>query len=431
VVWSGVPMTGRTAHVRATLLASVALASAALVSGTARAQTTAVAPFDGRRATIVRRLVSRALPREARTVSRRTVDRAARSAGVEGTGETGVAALLAEAGADLVLQGSVSGPARRPRIELVFRAADGTELARGETRYRRRPRRYRRRFESDVEGLYERALAGLEAHRAPPPEPEPPPEPIVEDVPEAPEEPEAPEDGLALLAATVGLSIRTRTVDIELADGGRHRYDLESGVYPELLVGLEARPFANAAHLGRGLFIRGVFAHSVGLASQTASGATVDSNFLRFGLHAGWLVPLGDAIELGLAFGAGYDGYHLGGNDVLPTAEYVWLRPGARARIRLMQETLVLEADLAYRAVLGEGAIRPAFGEDGDAHGVDAGVGLGGNLLAAAGLGFTWAVRFDYVGYFTSYAGAAHAAPATSGVEESIRVTLLAGWSFP
>jgi hypothetical protein len=413
------------------LAVATTLGAAALGVSPARAQRTAVAPFEGRRAGIVRRLVTRALPRAADPIARRRVDRAARRAGVEGLGAAGVAELAADLEADLVLQGRTSGRANRPRIELVFRAADGTELVRGETRYARR-RRWRRRFEADVEGLWDRALAAWEAHRAPPPEPEPPPEPAAEAVPEAPAEPpaEAPADGLAVFAATAGVTIRTRAVDVELADGSRRRYELQSGAYPEILVALEARPFANEAHLGRGLFVRGSFAHSLGLGSETSSGAAVDTRFARFGVHAGWLAPLGERVELGLALGVGYEGYHLGGNAVLPTAEYVWLRPGARARVRLVRETLVLEARAAYRAVLGVGALRPAFGESGDAHGVDVGLGLGGNLLAAADLGLTWGVRVDYVGYFMSFAGPADAAAATAGAEESVRVALFAGWSF-
>ena len=61
---------------------------------------------------------------------------------------------------------------------------------------------------------------------------------------------------------------------------------------------------------------------------------------------------------------------------------------------------------------------------------VDVGAGLTGNLSRIADLGFTWAVRFHYVGYFMSYAGVASDAQGTSGAEQSVRFTILAGWSF-
>lgn len=414
------------------ILAPMALLGLTALPAAAHAQTTAVAPFSGRRSGAMQRLVERALRDQTDVASRGSVRRAARSAGISGLDMAGVPDLASEVGADIVVQGETGGSRRRPRVVLVFRADDGTELARGEVDYRP-GRRGRRRFDSDVEGLYQTAAAALEAHRAPPPEPDPEPieVPIEEPEPEAPPA-EVPQDGLALFTGLLGLSIRTRDASIDLADGGRRRYEVGSGVYPELLVRLEARPFANDAHLGRGLFVRGAFAHSVGLSSESGAGA-VSTNFLRFALDAGWLAPLGDSFELGIAFGGGLDGYYLGTNDILPSAEYGYLRPGVRARFRVAQETFVIEADLGYRAVLGVGALRPAFGLQGDAHGVDVGVGIGGNLHLAAELGFSWGVRFDWVGYFMSFGSApgdANDALATGGVDEGVRFTLLAGWSF-
>ena len=395
----------------------------------AQGPSVAVVPFSGRGSSTMRSRVARALRDRADVLSRRTVDAAASEASVDGTAQSGVAELASSLDADLVFQGEVGGPRRRPSVTLVVRASDGEELARGDATWGR-GRRGRNAFESAVHGLWDRAAAALEARRAPPPEPEP----ILEAEPEPEPEPvsEVPADGLALLAATVGVTIRTREADAALVSGGHRRYQLQSGVYPEIAIGLEARPFANDSHLGRGLFVSGLFAHSLGLASETASSmVAVDAtNFMRFELNAGWLAPLADVLELGVVFGGGYDGYHLGTNVVLPTAEYAWLRPGARGRIRVAQETLVIDLSLAYRAVLGIGALAAAFGENAETHGVDVGIGLGGNLLLAAELGFTWGVRFEYVGYFTSYSGPAADEPATSGTEGSVRFALAAGWSF-
>jgi hypothetical protein len=116
---------------------------------------------------------------------------------------------------------------------------------------------------------------------------------------------------------------------------------------------------------------------------------------------------------------------------VLPSAEYVSVRPAVRGRFRLAQETAVLEVEAAYRGVAGSGDIRPAFGADGDTHGFDVGVGIGGNLHKIAGLGFSWSLRFDYVGYVMSFDGAAtDPAPGTNGTENAVLVTALVGWSF-
>ncbi|MEQ9073579.1 MAG: hypothetical protein RLP09_06940 [Sandaracinaceae bacterium] len=406
-----------------------------LEAAAASAQTVAVAPFEGRRSAAVERLVGRALSDRAEVVSRSDDRAAARRAGVSGTDAAGVEALASDVGAQIVVQGSVSGPRRRPRVELVFRAADGFELARGQSQVSR-GRRGQRAFARDVEQLFERASTELEAMQA---QPEPEPEPVYEAAAtddtapvEAPAEP-GENDGLAIVAVTAGVIVRTRSADVALASGGNRGYELASGVYPEITVAAEARPFAAESHLGRGLFLDASFAHSVGLASETASGGTMveTTNFVRFSAGAGFLFPIDSVVELGVAFGGGYDGYHLGTNVVLPTAEYGWLRPGARARFRFLNdETLVLDAGVGYRAVLGVGELATSFGEQVDAHGFDIGVGLGGNLITALDLGLTWGVRFDYVGYWMSFAGAAADEAATSGVESSVRFTFVAGWSF-
>ncbi|MCZ7682692.1 MAG: hypothetical protein M5U28_29415 [Sandaracinaceae bacterium] len=223
--------------------------------------------------------------------------------------------------------------------------------------------------------------------------------------------------------------MRTRDAEIQLVAPGTRRY--ASGAFPEIVLAVEARPFALESHLGRGLFIHGAFAHSVGLGSQTMGTAdAVGTNFVRFALGAGWLAPLGDAAELGLGLAVGYDGYHLGPNVVLPTAEYVYLRPALRGRVRIVREAFVVDAELGYRGVVGLGAIGPSFGAEAAAHGVDVGVGVGGNLTTVAELGFTWAARFEWVGYFLSFAGNGTDANAQSGAESAVRGVLLLGWSF-
>ncbi|MEZ5205371.1 MAG: hypothetical protein R2701_13620, partial [Acidimicrobiales bacterium] len=161
-----------------------------------------------------------------------------------------------------------------------------------------------------------------------------------------------------------------------------------------------------------------------------ATMTSVSTNFARFQLVAGWMAPLADMVELGVGIGGGLDGFYFSANPILPTSEIAYIRAAARGRVRLMQETVVLELDLAYRGVLGTGDIAGAFGDGAETHGVDVGAGLTGNLAKVADLGFTWAVRFAYVGYFTSYSGTAADAQGTDGAEQSIRFTLLAGWSF-
>lgn len=426
-------MRGLYSFLAVTLLATLAVPSTGAAQAGPR---TAVVPFEGRSTRPVRRAVERAIDQRVRVIDSREVDRGAADAG----DRAGVSELAAMLGADLVVEGRVSGARRAPQVALVVRAADGTELARGAVRYRR-GRQGRRRFVSEVRAIVDEGVAAWEARLAPDPEPEPvieaPPSMFPEE--EEPSAPaDAPTDGLAIVSASLGLALRNRDASIALDPAGTRSYG--SGAYPEVAIHLEARPFANDTHLGRGFFIQGSFGHSVGLGSATsgldcASGATqpgchVDTNFARFAFGAGWLAPLGEVLELGVGLTVGYDGYNLASNPVMPGAEYVYIRPGGRGRVRLAQEALVLDFDVAYRGVVGVGAIAESFGEQAGAHGVDVGIGVGGNLFSVMDLGLTWGVRFDWASYFLSFAGPASDTLAASGTESAVRLTFLVGWSF-
>jgi hypothetical protein len=424
-------MTGRSAS----LLFCAVLFAAASASAQ-EPPPTAVAPFEGRLAPTMRRAVEQAIEEQAAIVDADTVSEAAESAGVSGLESNGVPQLASATGAQLVVQGEVSGSRRSQSIELVVRAADGTELARGRATYRR-GRAHRARFDRGVRRVFEEGLAALASHR-------PQAEEVVERPPreeeaEPPPPSVRPDDGLALATILASVTLRGRSTRIELGTGMPPRL-YESGAYAELGLALEVRPLASQADLSRGLFLQGSFGHSVGLGSRvdsptcnadpSAPGCSVTTNFVRFQLGAGWLAPIGDAVELGVGLSGGLDGYYLSMNTVLPTAEYAFVRPGARGRIRILEEALVVDAEVAYRGVVGIGDLAGSFGESYGAHGVDVGVGVGGNLHTVNALGFAWGVRFDWVGYFLSFAGPASDRMATSGNESSWRVSLFAGWSF-
>jgi hypothetical protein len=405
---------------------------------------TAVVPFEGRLAPTLRRAVSSAIEEDASLIPEDRVDQAAERADVEGTGANGVPALASSLDAELVVQGEITGSRRSQSVEIVIRSRNGTELARGTASYRA-GRRFRQRFERSVRRVFTEAAGALErdAPRADEQleEEENERPPGMDDEEEAaPSQPAAPppEDGLAIVSILAGVGVRMRDADIELSAGDPRRYD---AVFPEIALGLEVRPFANDSHLGRGIFVHLDFGHSMGLGSRSRaqtecdadpslSGCGISTNFARFDLRAGWLAPIGDAVELGLGFGGGIDGFYLGPNDVMSTAEFGYLRPAARARFRFAKEAFVLDVDAGYRGILGVGEIAPDFGQGASAHGVDIGAAFTGNMLSVAGVGFTWAARFDYVGYFTSFSGAASDATATSGTEHSVRGTVMIGWAF-
>lgn len=423
------PLSSPPMSLRLLTLALAVITSLAPLTSRAQEPVVAVTPFAGRRAGAVTRLVGGALDDRVDLVSRGATTRAARSAGLEGTNDRGVRDLADALNADIVVLGEVSGTRRRTRVEIVMRSSDGAELASGNFVYRGGARG-RRDLETEVASIWDRALAAWRALSAPAPV-----ERAIRDEPQedtVEESSEAPQDGLAVLALTAGLTVRSRDTFVSLTGGGERRYSVPA--YVELGFGLEVRPFAGEGHLGRGIYLNGDFANSVGLASQvedpTMPTPVGGTNFLRFGIHAGWLAPIGAVVELGVGFGGGYDGYMIDMNPILPSVEVGYLRPAARARIRLAQESLVLEIDLAYRAILGVGALASSFGVEIDAHGVDFGLGLTGNLFRVAELGFTWSARFSYVGYFVSFAGAATDEAGTSGSEQAIRFAFMVGWSF-
>lgn len=400
----------------------------------------AVAPLDGRGGNIVSRGIRNALEDRAVVVPAGEASDAAEAAGISGPSAEGVSRFADAVAAEIVLVGAVetTGGRRRRRrrrqatraqVTLVAYDAGGQELSRSEFSYRAGARG-RRALEREVGALFDQAVAAWEAlHAAPEPAPEPfvPEEPIEDPDPE-PEPSEAPDDGLAIISGWLGFNVRTRDALIDLMMPGDRRY---GATYVELGLAAEGRPFAREAGLLRGIYANADFYHSVGLGSVSDDGMTeVSTNFVRFQIMAGYLAQVIPELEIGGGFGGGYDGYHFGPNPIMPTVELGYLRPAARARIRFMRETFVLEVDLGYRGTLGVGAAGDSFGQDNETHGVDLGLGLTGNLYPLLDLGFTWAVRFFYVGYFTSYGGMANDVQGTSGAEQSVRFQIMAGWSW-
>jgi hypothetical protein len=410
----------------------LAFASSAYAQVTPR---TAIVRFEGNAAAPgIERRVRRILVDRTPVVETSQVNDAAESASVSGLEENGVAQLASELGAELVVQGNVTGTRRAPRLEMVVRSPDGAELVRGESSHRGGAWRD---FDNEVGEIFDRALAER-SRRATPTAPSPRVHTPENEGETPPPRSVAPDDGLAIIALVIGDAVRTREASVELDTGGTPGYSVPA--YPELRIGIEARPFANDTHLGRGLFINGFFGHSLGLTSRVSSpmcnadptqpNCTVSSNFARFAIGAGYLAPLENVIELGGGFTVGYDGFHFGPNVAFPTTEYVYLRPGVRARIRLMQEALVLDAEVAYRGAVSVGAIAETYGDGANAHAIDLVFTAGGNFFPLFDLGFTWAVRFDFVKYFLFFSGPSTGPPADTGEDASFGASFLVGWSI-
>lgn len=393
----------------------------------------AVVSFQGSGSTGARRQVDRALSSDSRvaSVDLDRVDSAAGRTGAGASGETGIAALATELEARMVIQGAISGRGRRKRFELTARDMEGRVVGSVDGRMRGRA------LVSAVSRLLDEAIPRLPAPRAV--VAEPPPILATADPIEDPEysegggseDPDDPtdatwEDRAPLLALTVGIVPRTRDADVTLADTTHRRY--ASGFYPELAVGAELRPLSSEGDILGGIYGHVEFAHSVGLGSRNElDDTTVETNFFNLGFGVGLLVPVAEIFELGGEIGAGWDVYNLGANPVLTSAEYIYIRPAVRGRLRIFHEMVVIDAQVGFRPVVSRGDIAATFGPDGDTFGLDVGAGLTGSYQLADPIGITWALRFTWVNYWHSFSGTGAPAPGQSGTDGGIRLAINLG----
>ena len=334
--------------------------------------------------------------------------------------------------ARLMIGGSVSGRATRRTAEFTARSSSGAELAQESARMGRGAAG-RRAVTAAIQSLMDAALGNLsvEASMTPPPsetrgggETGTGTETDTETgTDEAEAEPSGDTSGdPAILAISLGAVVRTRGADIRLQNGVGQTYD---GTYVEATARLELRPLAHDRGLARGLFLRLDYAHALGLGSRDRSGAQYETVFFRAFGDVGFLFGLGDVVELGASIGFGWDSYSISANPVMPGVEYPYLRPGIRLRIRLVQELVVLDADLGFRSIFGR-ANFTSFGSEGDSFGLDAGIGIGGLF----DFGLLWRANFAWANYWHSFSGTATIEPASSGQDGGIQVGLTVGYGI-
>jgi hypothetical protein len=333
--------------------------------------------------------------------------------------------------AQVLVSGSTSGRATRRTFELVASDAQGTELATQSGRIARGAAG-RRAVADATRALIDAAIARL----PPPPsttqtetettttETEP------RDTTPTPAGPTTSNPGTdpAIVTILAGAVFRNRNSDVRLENGGTQIYD--SGFYVELALGLEVRPLAHDPGLARGLFLRGSYAHAVGLGTQDCppSGTCqrYDTTFFRAYGDVGFLFDLGRVVEIGAGLGFGYDAYQIADNRVMPGVEYPYLRPSIRGRIRILEEIVVLDAEVGFRSLFGRDRLSTAFGPSGDSFGLDAGLGVTGIF----DFGLTYRADFSWASYWHSFAGGGTLATATSGTDHGIRIGVMLGYGF-
>lgn len=383
-----------------------------------------VLPFSGPGATAARRTAIAVLETEPRvTVTDEGIaDAAAERTGAGATGAAGVEGFARQIQVRVVIQGVLSGRGARRRLVLTARDASGRDIA-SQTARMRGGAAGRRAIAAALDALLDTALASLPPDRppersvreqAPPPPPPPPPEPagFGADPP--------------ILTITLTGALRSRGAVVHLADSTSRTYDVSP--FFELGGRVELRPLAHQHDYARGVYAVASAGGAVGLSSRRNDGTQVSTTFYQLAISAGYLVPIGDIVEVGAGFGAGWDAYQLADNATMPTVEYPYLRPALRARFRLVGETIVVGIDAGYRGLLGREGLSSAFGVDGASFGWDASGSLSGTL----DFGLAFAIEAGFVQYQHSFAEGSSwfIGQGTQGTDGGYRFSAAVGYAF-
>jgi hypothetical protein len=142
--------------------------------------------------------------------------------------------------------------------------------------------------------------------------------------------------------------------------------------------------------------------------------------------HAGYLLPLASFLEVGASFGVGWERYDLGANVVLPAIDYPYLRPGIRARFRIVDELFVIGVDAGYRALLSREGLSTAFGTSGDGFGYD----LGASISGSFDFGLYYGIEGGWAQFVHAFSGTASTAPGTSGLDGGYRFSAMLGYAL-
>ncbi len=221
---------------------------------------------------------------------------------------------------------------------------------------------------------------------------------------------------LIRLDATLGSGVRTRSVELIAPDGRDAGYAAPG--YYEFALRVEAR-------LLDLLFLRGALASSVGLSStrEDSSLPPVSTWFVNASADLGVRLKLGGGVELGAALGLGWDRYALEFNERVPTAEYVYVRPGVLFAARLAGRALVVEAELGLRLPWTVGDLDSLYGLDNSVHGVDGLLRLRGVISP----GLLWSVEGGYRAYWLEFR---ESNGVMRGRDSGWSATGYVGWSF-
>ena len=429
--------------------------------------------FEGWHADEARTAVAEALATDYTVVPEADAITAADEIRVDVGTPEGMAAVVQHLRIDLVVGGSITGTGRRSQLTLFVLDANGNELSNAEVPGPSRRQALGPIGQAAIESC---AIAYQALPHAPAPEPEPVPEDpegrsMEELEHERPGErphwgdpdhhEEAPGEGRwnqPVISASLVGDIGSRMAGL---NPGPTETIYGFGSVGRLGLNVDVRPFAQSNDALRGLYAHLDLGFSLGTAYLPADEAEDALSAQTFALEVdvGYALTIAEAVELIGSIGFGYDSFSQSEparifNLDFPSTAYPYLPITLGGRVRLLPSSisgvdLHLEAAVGPRILFGGGELAAIDGpffppvggvscssptRDLDCGNFGSVGGVGVNFYAGLGLiidpGITLGLRFQYVGYFLGFSDGVGARAKESGTDESMRLQLLAGYSF-
>ncbi len=213
-----------------------------------------------------------------------------------------------------------------------------------------------------------------------------------------------------------GAGVRSRAVELPSPDGREVAYRAPAF--------FEVSGRAKATAFGIGV-VRVRVGASMGLESVSEREALghIDTSFVRLRADGGAQVLLGRAVLLGAVCGVGWDRYALAFNALLPSMEYVYLRPALYSAFRFAERLLVFEGEVGLRVPRGVGDVERLYGAVYEAVGADVLVRVSGELDP----GLSWSVEGGWRRYWLTRVRPEKDA---RGFDAGWHAAGLLGWSF-
>ena len=249
-----------------------------------------------------------------------------------------------------------------------------------------------------------------------------------EDEDEGDDDDEDIEGALPMLEVFAGFGGRIRDADIKLETAGPSPVSrVYSATFGEIYGRVAFRPFGPDGGMLAGLTASAEFAYAVGLSSvNQETQEDISTSAFRAEGGLGWLLGPFGPVRIGPEVDFGYDSFSLDPNPILPTANYIYVRPGAALLLDIVSPYLQVKVDAGLRLVLGTGDLAPFFGESASAVGLDTGIELVGNL----DMGLAYGGRFAFQSFGLAFDGVGTPPNNTAidGTDQRLVFTLFVGY---